>query len=357
MLGSCAVDGKATSVRATATVVNKASACTSRSQPLRRLQTRALPHAVCGIGARRITQPSSWCSNTVSETSKARPIGTQTAVVADTRPAMPIWRDTSVSRKKPIPPTIPAITIVWVPPDRNDRRDTVAAKMTIAIKSMGRDSSWAYCILYRAAESPAFSATSINAGNCHKETAISEPRASLDTLARQVGTYRKGVEGLRLSTWTRNHCLLQLPVAVGEAGLVGIDALDEPPLGVELKDDHADQRQALIGDRFARSSPIVRRRRPGAATSPRPSWQADSPPCRKPPRSAVRPPSGRLPPTDCRGRRRPLRAPARPPRPGRRNCHTDMPPARMTISSDLRLRLNSAPMPPTSTAKASRISV
>ena len=34
-----------------------------------------------------------------------------------------------------------------------------------------------------------------------------------------------------------------------------------------------------------------------------------------------------------------------------------MPPARMTISSDLRLRLSSAPMPPTSTAKASRISV
>ena len=34
-----------------------------------------------------------------------------------------------------------------------------------------------------------------------------------------------------------------------------------------------------------------------------------------------------------------------------------MPPARMTISSDLRLRLSSAPMLPTSTANASRISV
>ena len=34
-----------------------------------------------------------------------------------------------------------------------------------------------------------------------------------------------------------------------------------------------------------------------------------------------------------------------------------MPPARMTMSSDLRLRLSSAPMPPTSTANASRISV
>ncbi len=43
--------------------------------------------------------------------------------------------------------------------------------------------------------------------------------------------------------------------------------------------------------------------------------------------------------------------------PGRRNCHTDMPPARMTLSSDLRLRLSSAPMLPTMTANASRISV
>ena len=34
-----------------------------------------------------------------------------------------------------------------------------------------------------------------------------------------------------------------------------------------------------------------------------------------------------------------------------------MPPARMTMSSDLRLRLSRAPMPPTSTAKESRISV
>ena len=43
--------------------------------------------------------------------------------------------------------------------------------------------------------------------------------------------------------------------------------------------------------------------------------------------------------------------------PGRKNCHTDMPAARITVSSDLRLRLSRAPILPTSTANAISSSV
>lgn len=67
--------------------------------------------------------------------------GTQTADTGDTRPATPTCRDTSAIRKKPKPPSIPVTTIVWMPPDRNDRNDTVAPKSTIAINRNGRDSS------------------------------------------------------------------------------------------------------------------------------------------------------------------------------------------------------------------------
>ena len=40
--------------------------------------------------------------------------------------------------------------------------------------------------------------------------------------------------------------------------------------------------------------------------------------------------------------------------PGRRNCQTDMPPARITVSSLLRLSCRSAVIEPTSTAKPMR---
>ncbi len=40
--------------------------------------------------------------------------------------------------------------------------------------------------------------------------------------------------------------------------------------------------------------------------------------------------------------------------PGRRNCHADMPPARITVSSLLRLNCSRAVIEPTSTAKAMR---
>ena len=65
-------------------------------------------------------------------------MGSQTAAQGGTKPATPICRDTSAARKNPKPPTIPVRTIVCIPPDRNDLKDTVAAKMTIAIHSRGR---------------------------------------------------------------------------------------------------------------------------------------------------------------------------------------------------------------------------
>ena len=45
-----------------------------------------------------------------------------------------------------MPPSNPKITIVWMPPDRNDRNDTVAPKNTIAASNQGRDHSIVYCI-------------------------------------------------------------------------------------------------------------------------------------------------------------------------------------------------------------------
>ena len=64
--------------------------------------------------------------------------GNHTAAHAGARPAMPICREISANKKKPNPPTIPVMTIVWMPPERNDRNDTVAAKRTIAMQSSGR---------------------------------------------------------------------------------------------------------------------------------------------------------------------------------------------------------------------------
>ena len=76
----------------------------------------------------------------------ARTTGIQTAAHAGARPAEPICREISAKRKNPKPPTIPVTTIVWIPPERNDRNDTVAAKRTIATHSSGRDSRSSYWI-------------------------------------------------------------------------------------------------------------------------------------------------------------------------------------------------------------------
>ncbi|MFM1816627.1 MAG: hypothetical protein RLZ98_3322, partial [Pseudomonadota bacterium] len=65
-------------------------------------------------------------------------MGTHTATTGDTNPETPICRETSAKSRKPNPPTIPVMIIVWIPPDRNDRNDTVAPKRTIAINSNGR---------------------------------------------------------------------------------------------------------------------------------------------------------------------------------------------------------------------------
>src|SRR4029453_1231012 len=79
VLGSCARDDGARSETTRIAETSRTSARVNRSGPTRSLQVSARPHIPCGFGARRTTQPSSWCSNTVNETSKARPIGTHTA--------------------------------------------------------------------------------------------------------------------------------------------------------------------------------------------------------------------------------------------------------------------------------------
>jgi hypothetical protein len=70
--------------------------------------------------------------------------GNQTAAHAGARPAAPICLETSANKKKLKPPTIPLTTIVWMPPERNDRNDTVAAKITMATHSSGRDRRASY---------------------------------------------------------------------------------------------------------------------------------------------------------------------------------------------------------------------
>ncbi len=86
----------------------------------------------------RHRHPSSWCRSTVKAPKQATSAGTHTARTGGARPAMPTCRETSARRKNPNPPTIPAMTIVCIPPERNDRKDTVAAKRTITIRSSGR---------------------------------------------------------------------------------------------------------------------------------------------------------------------------------------------------------------------------
>ena len=57
---------------------------------------------------------------------------------------MPICLAISENKKKTNPTDHPVVTIVWMPPERNDRNDTVAAKRTIAKQSSGRTRSVSY---------------------------------------------------------------------------------------------------------------------------------------------------------------------------------------------------------------------
>src|SRR6185312_11388954 len=84
------------------------------------------PQPSCGVRALRITQPSSWCSSTVVEMTKTSSTGNHAATHAGASPAMPICLAISENKKKTTPPIMPVVTIVWMPPERNDRNDTVA---------------------------------------------------------------------------------------------------------------------------------------------------------------------------------------------------------------------------------------
>lgn len=75
---------------------------------------------------------------------KSKITGNHTAAQAGAKPATPICLEISEAKKNPKPPIMPVPTIVWMPPDRNDRKDTVAAKRTMAMHSNGRAHSVSY---------------------------------------------------------------------------------------------------------------------------------------------------------------------------------------------------------------------
>ena len=110
---------------------------------------------------------------------RSKTTGNHTAAQAGASPATPICLEISENKKKPNPPTIPVATIVWMPPERNDRNDTVAAKRTMATQSSGRDQQQLVLDLQTyPVESLAFSATSISPGSSQNDTEKTVPRAS-----------------------------------------------------------------------------------------------------------------------------------------------------------------------------------
>ena len=136
------------------------------------------PQPSCGVCALRITQPSSWCNSTVVEMTRTKSTGSQAATHAGASPAMPICLAISENKKKTTPPIMPVVTIVWMPPERNDRNDTVAAKRTIAKQSSGRARSVSYWMRSFSVESFALSAAWIRLGRSQNEIVKTLPRAS-----------------------------------------------------------------------------------------------------------------------------------------------------------------------------------
>ena len=71
------------------------------------------------------------------------------------------------------------MTIVWMPPERNDPSDTVAAKRTIAAHSSGRDSRDSYWMRNLSGRKLRLFSDFYQAGSSQNDTEKRVPRASV----------------------------------------------------------------------------------------------------------------------------------------------------------------------------------